>query len=282
MLPLPIPKCHTVSHCATAMQAAPTHSRTQHSLSLPATPPPFCSSTLVNYINEWQLVPQAVLHTWAGTELTQPSATRSWWAVSQHGGAGVEHPACPQLCLWGGLLALSFTKTEDKVHFSTNWEPLKAIQVGSALGFAARCTPCIPEGRTPQPTPTQQRVRTAPYLSLPGQPSPHKPTQSWGGDPGKEMCGCALPRGSAGRISGADVVLLEERGEQLCAEAGTCQSWIFAFLGSELLANGSGLGSGAAGFLMGMDGCGEEERGLTEQIGDASPRMGVCPEVIYV
>lgn len=182
----------------------------------------------------------------------------------------------------GGVLALSFTKTEDKVHFSTNWEPLKAIQVGSALGFAARCTPCIPEGRTPQPTPTQQRVRTAPYLSLPGQPSPHKPTQSWGGDPGKETLGCALPRGSAGRISGADVVLLEERGEQLCAEAGTCQSWIFAFLGSELLANGSGLGSGAAGFLMGMDGCGEEERGLTEQIGDASPRMGVCPEVIYV
>lgn len=197
MLPLPIPKCHTVSHRATAMQAAPTHSRTQHSLSLPATPP-FCSSTLVNYINEWQLVPQAVLHTWAGTELTQPSATRSWWAVSQHGGAGVEHPACPQLCLWRGVLALSFTKTEDKVHFSTNWEPLKAIQVGSALGFAARCTPCIPEGRTPQPTPTQQRVRTAPYLSLPGQPSPHKPTQSWGGILARRCAAALCPGGALG------------------------------------------------------------------------------------
>lgn len=131
----------------------------------------------------------------------------------------------------------------------------------------------------PQPS----RGSEQPHI-CPSRVSPHHTNQprAGGGDPGKEMCGCALPRGSAGRISGADVVLLEERGEQLCAEAGTCQSWIFAFLGSEMLANGSGLGSGAAGFLMGMDGCGEEERGLTEQIGDASPRMGVCPEVIYV
>lgn len=131
----------------------------------------------------------------------------------------------------------------------------------------------------PQPS----RGSEQPHI-CPSRVSPHHTNQprAGGGILARRRWAALCSRGSAGRISGADVVLLEERGEQLCAEAGTCQSWIFAFLGSELLANGSGLGSGAAGFLMGMDGCGEEERGLTEQIGDASPRMGVCPEVIYV
>lgn len=118
-------------------------------------------------------------------------------SVTAWGGGG-RAPCMPPAVSLGGVLALSFTKTEDKVHFSTNWEPLKAIQVGSALGFAARCTPCIPEGRTPQPTPTQQRVRTAPYLSLPGQPSPHKPTQSWGGILARRRWAALCPGGALG------------------------------------------------------------------------------------
>lgn len=106
-------QCHTAPQQCKQPQHTAGHST--HSACLQ--PPPFCSSTLVNYINEWQLVPQAVLHTWAGTELTQPSATRSWWAVSQHGGAGVEHPACPQLCLWGGSWLYLLQKLRTKSIF---------------------------------------------------------------------------------------------------------------------------------------------------------------------
>lgn len=102
----------------------------QHPLSLAAAPF-LCSSTPVNYINEWQLAPQAALHTWAGREFTQaaPGSAPGWHRPSSgcNQGAWGEPPSVPLECFSGGS-ATSFTKFGGEIPASNTWDPRRAIK----------------------------------------------------------------------------------------------------------------------------------------------------------
>lgn len=127
----------------------------QHPLSLAAAP--FLrSSTPVNYINEWQLAPQAALHTWAGRELTQaaPGPAPGWHRPSSgcERGAWGEPPSEPPDCFSGGS-ATSFTKFGGEVPASNTWDPRRAIKAWCLWHTAS---PGDVHPKTPQSSKTAQ------------------------------------------------------------------------------------------------------------------------------